>query len=102
MNEQVYQLVQEGLYQENLSRLVRLCSTLFSENPSLYGTLIFIFNSLAEEYDNQGITQDRYQFIINSVQQPILTLLQAQEKPEIFLERLNQVFRGFHELRRTM
>ena len=99
MKDEVRALIQKGLHEENLVRLTRLCRTLFADAPSLYGTLIYIFESFAQEYDNQGIPMARYELIIKSIQQPLLMLLQDENDPAVFVHRLDEVFRAFEALK---
>ena len=43
MNEEVRALVNEGLFYDNLLKLVDLCDARFDTNPSVYGSLSHIF-----------------------------------------------------------
>lgn len=100
LSEEIVRIIEEGLYHDNLLRLIPLCDALFDENPPLYGTLKFIFASLANEYDNQGIPVDRYRLILETIQEPIVMLLKAdKDSPTVFLDRLSVVFRSFASLK---
>ena len=100
MKKAVYALVNQELHGDNLKKLARICSDLFDPNPSLYGTLSFIFQDLADEYGEQGIALERYQAISDSIRQPILNLLDAEGKScEAFLGCLNVVLTSFKNLK---
>lgn len=100
MKKDVYDLVNQELHGDNLKELARLCANLFDQNPSLYGTLAFIFQDLADEYGEQGIALERYQAISDSIRQPILNLLDAEGKScEAFLVCLNEVLTAFKNLK---
>jgi phosphopentomutase len=99
MKEEVRALIQEGLYQDNLLKLTRLCRALFSEAPTLYGTLLLICESFAQEYDNQAIPMQRYESIMKTIQPPLLLLLEDQIDPAIFVGRLDDVFNAFGVLK---
>ena len=80
--------------------LGKRCDKLFDQKPSLYGTLAFIFQDLAEEYENQAIPMERYRKILDSMRQPILDLLAAEGKsPEAFLACLDEVLKSFRSLK---
>lgn len=99
--ESLYSLVSEGLYEENLRKLIRLCGLRLKERPSLYGSLLLILAGLAEEYDNQAIPVDRSRTISAALREPILALLEAEaNSPDVFLSRLDDVFRGYASLKR--
>ncbi len=96
MNEEFRFLIQDGLYEQNLNRLIGICNERFNENPALYFSLSRIFQSLADEYNGQGIPIERYNLIMESLQEPILALLDVVEgQPEAFLDRLNEVLKAF-------
>lgn len=99
MKEEVRALIQEGLYHDNLLKLMKLCRALFSEAPTVYGTLIFICEGFAQEYNNQAITMDRYETILKTIQQPLLLLLEDEIDPPIFVSRLDDVFNAFGSLK---
>lgn len=96
MNEEFRFLIQDGLYEQNLNRLIEICNEKFNENPALYFSLSRIFQSLADEYESQGIPTDRYSFVMESLQAPILALIDVEQgQPEAFLGRLSEVLRAF-------
>lgn len=99
MKAEVRTLVQHGLHEENLRKLIQICKALHNESPSCYGSLILIFESLAEEYDSQGITATRYGLIVQQIQSPILLLLEEENNPTIFMARLDDVFKAFATLK---
>ena len=95
MKDQIRSLVREGLYLQNLIKLLEICNACFDENPALYGPIGCIFQSLAEEYNDQAIPQEHYQLIMRSLQTPILALLDAETaSAETFLDRLTDVLRA--------
>ncbi len=96
MNVEFRFLIQDGLYEQNLNRLIGICNQRFNESPALYFSLSCIFQSLADEYNGQGIPIDRYNLIMESLQAPILALIDVEQgQPEAFLGRLNEVLRAF-------
>ncbi len=98
MKEDVRRLVEAGLYQDNLRKLIPLCKDLINERPALYGSLIFMFESFAQEYDNQAISVSRYESILANIRGPILLALSDEEDREVLLNRLDEVFRAFATL----
>jgi hypothetical protein len=101
--ESIHGLVSQGFHEDNLRKLIKLCGLRLREKPSLYGSLIFIFASLADEYDNQAITVDRSRAVSAALHQPILALLDAElSSPDVFLSRLDDVFRGYTSLKRPI
>lgn len=100
MTNDVAKLVRQGFSEENLKKLIRLCESLSDESPALYGTLRFIFLILVEEYDGQAITVDRANLIIQTIQRPIVNLLQAADaSAKTRLARLDDVYRAFKSLK---
>jgi hypothetical protein len=99
MNQEVGRLLKQGFHEDNLLKLAALCRHLFSKAPALYGTLTYIFETLAEEYDHQGITVNRHELIMATMERPILLLLEDEKDAAIFVERLNEVFRSFESLK---
>jgi hypothetical protein len=101
MDQKLYQLVKKGLDYETLRDLCRLSRASFGDNPSLYGTLEYIFGGLAEEYDGQAITVERAKQVNETMQPPVLALLgTAEDSPRVLLSRLDEVWRGFRSLER--
>jgi len=91
-----------GLYGNNLRHLAERCLLHVDIQPAVYVTLRWMFTILANEYDNQGTTTTRYNAVTEGLQQPLLSLLTADdESAEIILNRLNNVCRAFHELMET-
>ena|SRR5882724_8849529 len=99
MNEEIRRLIEQGLHEENLRKLAQLCRERYAEAPAVYGTLTHMFDSFAEEYDNQGIDADRYELILRNIKGPILLLLEDEKDPAVALDRLNAVFRAFTTLK---
>jgi hypothetical protein len=100
MQEEIHRLIQAGLYQDNLQEITRLSRQRFFDAPALLGTLIFICESLSNEYDNQAIPVDRYRLILESLQPAFLRLLEAEtEPPDVFVEALNAIYKQFGILR---
>ena|SRR5688500_11538240 len=95
MKDEIGQLIRAGLYQDNLRELISLCKAYLTQSPSLYGSLILIFESLADEYDNQGISVERYKLILERIQGPILLLLEEEGNSSRFVKRLDAVFEAF-------
>ncbi len=102
MRERVVWLIEQGLHQDNLEELIEECEVLLDSSPALYGALVFIFEKLADEYDDQCITAERYQEILETLKQPLINLLEADTSPaKTILEKLNQVMLSFYQLRRS-
>ena len=100
MWQEISRLVQKGLYLDNLQDIVRLCRGQFHRAPALSGTLIFICESLSTEYDNQGIPQDRYVRIQESIQPSIIRLLEADGQSDtVFVDALNALYQEFGVLK---
>lgn len=92
-------LLCDGLYAENLTKILTICNARFEEHPALYGTLQYICSRLVEEYDSQAIPIDRYTRIMSELQTPLLALFDAASAPaEIFLSRLNDALLAFKRL----
>ncbi len=72
MREQIISLIREGLGYPNLEQLIQLCLSLFDTNPVLYDVLGRIFAMLADEYDDQAITVERYESIMQVLQRPLI------------------------------
>lgn len=99
MNEEIKKLIDLGLHEGNLRKLAQMCRDRRTEAPAVYGTLTYMFDSFAEEYDNQGIDADRYALIVATIKQPMLLLLEVEEDPAVVFDRLNAVFRAFATLK---
>jgi hypothetical protein len=91
-------LISAGLYRDNL--LLPLVRQLFHQRPVLYGTLIYIFQSLDDEYDDvQGVPASRYDHIVQQLTQPLLEALDAEfDPPRRLLEKLNELHQAFYTL----
>ena len=58
--------------------MLSLARQLFHQRPALFGTLIYIFQSLDDEYDDvQGVPTTRYNHIVQQLTQPLLEALDA-------------------------
>jgi hypothetical protein len=98
MSDEILNLVQQGLYQENLQKLITLCNALFDESPCMYGSLIYMFDSLAQEYDNQAISVSRYNLVLIEFQPAILKLLEPQDDASL-IHNLNELYKTFASLK---
>lgn len=99
MNQDIRSLIELGFHQENLKKLVERCRERFVEAPAVYGSLTHIFQSFADEYDDQAIEVNRYQLILTTIKEPILLLLEEPAEPSVVFDRLNEVFRAFSVLK---
>src|SRR5438876_365472 len=92
-NSQMRVLVTEGLYGTNRSELLSLAKGTFHKSPTLYGTLIHVFQSLVAEHDEfsgQGLPTNRYDRIMQQLKQPLLDALGAESAgPHQLLDKLN-------------
>jgi len=99
MREQIISLIREGLGYPNLEQLIQLCLSLFDTNPVLYDVLGRIFAMLADEYDDQAITVERYESIMQVLQRPLIVALETESaSAEVFLAGLNELLRAFKSL----
>ena len=89
-NNQMRTLLTKGLHGDNLSELLSLARKAFHQNPALYGSLIFVFQTLAEAFGEQGLPTTRYDQILRQMTTPLLDALDAQSAPpEQLLDKLN-------------
>jgi hypothetical protein len=97
VKEEIRALINEGLFGDNLLKLVDLCDASFDRHPSIYGSLSYIFRNLAEEYGGQGIKTERYETITKVLKPPILALLEVEGDgpPETIPNRLDEAYRAF-------
>jgi hypothetical protein len=72
----------------------------FHQRPVLYGTLLYIFRCLDDEYDPaQGTTTERYDEITKELTQPLLDALDAEFAPSgELLAKLNLLHAAFFAL----
>lgn len=96
MSESFALLVGEGLYAENLARIVKLSRDRFDDNPLLYWTIITVCEKLESEYNSQAVPEEHYQQIITALQKPLLELVSEVEcPPRLLVERLNRFLGAF-------
>lgn len=73
IKDQMRVFIWRGLYRDNLLALLPLARQLFHQRPVLYGSLIFIFRSLEDEYaDVQGVPTERCADIQKILEQPLV------------------------------
>lgn len=97
--DQICSLIREGLYFDNLCKLINLCDENFDENPVLYWTMSNIFKSLAEDYDNQAIPGDLYNKVMENLQRPLLLCFElANGSPGDILSCLNRLILNFKQI----
>jgi hypothetical protein len=102
MNDDIKQLVLQGLSGEHLGLLVERCRVHFERMPALYGTLAWMFTVLVDEDHDRSTTTRRYNMITQALHRPLLQLLNAEAAPaEILLERLNDVYKAFYSIMET-
>jgi hypothetical protein len=78
------------LYVDNLSALLALARESFLQNPVLYGTLIFVFQTLQDELGEQGLPTTRYDDVVQHMTQPLLDVIDADgAPPHQLLDKLN-------------
>jgi hypothetical protein len=101
MNEEIRRVLAGGLHADNLRELNRLCLEHFDESPTVYGSLITIFDSIINEYDGQAITVERARAVDAALLRPIELLLNADSRnPDSVLSRLDVVSRTFNSLKK--
>ena len=97
MKEACLSLLGEGLYADNLTRLIDLCETHFDQYPVVCWVLIVIAHRLVNEYQGQAISTERYDTLMHVLQPRLLTLVELAEAPPTdFLAALSGVVRTFH------
>jgi len=102
VNDDLKQIVLEGLSGDNLRLLGERCRSHMNTMPAIYVTLGLMFKVLADEYDEQGTTATRFNAVTEALSSRILSLLNAESQSvDVILERLNDVCRGFHEVMET-
>src|SRR6267142_163499 len=77
--QEISDLIEDGLHEQNLSRLATICEGLSAQSPTLYVTLSLVFRALALEYDGQGVRTQRYEQINTSLQRPLLDLIRSAD-----------------------
>jgi hypothetical protein len=100
MNDDLKQLVLLGLSGEHCRLLAERCRLHFDRMPALYGTLAWMCTVLADEDVDHGTTTRRVNTITQALHRPLLALLNAESEPaEILLDRLNDLWSAFQELK---
>jgi hypothetical protein len=100
VNDDIKQLVLQGLSGEHLHLLVERCRVRFESMPALYGTLAWMFTVLAAEDEDHGTTTTRANTITQALHRPLLALLNAEaESADILLGQLNDVYRAFYSIK---
>lgn len=82
MKEDIIRLIREGLFQDNLVKLIDLTKRSLDKDPSLYFILNRIFVSLEKEYDDQAISKDRYDKVMILVPL-IMNALESDSKRDL-------------------
>lgn len=78
------------MYGDNLSALLSLARESFLQNPVLYGTLFFVFQTLRDELGEQGLPTARYNDVVQHMTQPLLDAIEAEgAPPHRLLDKLN-------------
>ncbi len=100
MEQQIIQLVQQGLYRQNLLALMQLCDALFVNAPAVYGSLLSMFRLLEQEYERlDAIDTVRYDAINKALQTPLIDLINSMNQSAgAILNRLDAVMHAFHSL----
>lgn len=97
MREACLGLLGEGLYADNLTRLIDLCEAHFDQHPVVCWVLIVIAHRLVNEYQGQAISTERYDTLMHVLQPRLLTLVETADAPPAdFLAALSGVIRAFH------
>jgi len=92
-------LVSSGLNCPNLQKLSEICGQRVNELPILYWPLLRIFQELADEYDDQGITSARYEAVNSALQSPLLELFNLDlSTPSDLTSGLNRVLSAYIHL----
>ena len=91
MKEEIIRLIKEGLYQDNLIKLIQLSDDHLNQDPNLFFILINIFRSLENEYEDQAITSDRYKEVMQLAPLLIDTLKEPSKQN---LDKLITAFLG--------
>lgn len=97
MREACLSLLRQGLHADNLVRLMDECEAHFDQYPVVCWTLTVIAQRLADEYQGQAISTERYETLMHALQPSLLTLIEMADAPPVdFLTALNKVIRTFH------
>jgi hypothetical protein len=100
--EKMRTLIEKGLYGSNLEELSSLAEQSFDQCPALYGSLLYVFKSLAaehEKYSGQGLPVGRYNEVVGLLTQPLLEALDAEaEPPPHLLDALNSLHAALYKL----
>lgn len=72
-------LIRQCLSPDNLDKLIALARQLFYGRPILYGTLIYAFERLRREFDDQGIIiNSRFIAMQQTFESPLLAAIDAE------------------------
>jgi len=99
VNDEIRSCIAEGLYTDNLLRIAALCDERFDEHPTLYGTLAYMCQTLADRFGPQAILTQRYDLINQMFQPRLFALLDVVSgPPDLFLDALTELWRTFRAL----
>jgi hypothetical protein len=101
---QLKSLVAEGIYADNLEKIMHLCQELLvtGEYPTVFYVLQSVCSGLWRSWDDRAVTVDEYNDVRTRLTEPIWSLLdtiQLNMGREVLVERLDILIREFIEVR---
>jgi hypothetical protein len=92
----VKEILQKGLYQEEIDQLIQLCEDNFDNDPITFFILISILNSILSDFWEIGqVSKEDYDRLENSLAPAILAVWEnSGEVRKSALEKLINVFRS--------
>ena len=94
MSARLREVLLAGFHADNLVLAKNECEGNIGAAPALYGPLFFLFCTLLEQMDAQGIPTKRMESFTLALQGPILALLDSGDDSELFQVRLGEVMRN--------
>jgi hypothetical protein len=95
----IQNLINSGLYEDNLRELLQLVKPNFFDNPALCGSLISILLSLIEEFGQGHVSTVLLNYFQQNLTQPMLDALAAESgPPQTLLNALNNLHSAWYKL----
>lgn len=94
-------LIQQGLFRQNLLELIIISEQLLPNSPAIYGSLINIFRLLEQEYEpHDAIDTARYSSINSLLHAPLLAFLDTENRASAraIVKSLDEVMLAFEQL----
>jgi hypothetical protein len=95
----IQNLINSGLYEDNLRELLQLVKQNFFDSPALCGSLISILLSLIEEFGQGHISTILLNYYQQNLTQPMLDALAAESaSSQMLLNALNALHTAWYKL----